>query len=304
MSYDDEYRGGEYDRNEVDYGGVWSGGYRGRHEEAHEYYPEGDRGYGGEVGEAHMDYYDGDCQDGGYDGDCQDGGYGEGVREAYEYFDGVDCQDGNYGEQFGEAYEYYHGGDLHNESSGGGYDQDEATRARLYGNDKDGNVFSQVLSFLMQNKDSSHDVYEQQMIDAHQQLYGRQAYDHPYDANFLGAGAAMQAFKIFTGARAGAGRLGSQKRGNSQSELIGMAMALAGKLFDHQTRQGNVAKGANKQSAINTAANLALQLYMRSQGQSTGGKGVPGGLMRFASKAIEAWQEGREIRKRSQRGQA
>ena len=48
----------------------------------------------------------------------------------------------------------------------------------------------------MQNKDSSHDVDEQQMIDAHQQLYGSQAYDHPYDANFLGAGVAMQAIKI------------------------------------------------------------------------------------------------------------
>jgi hypothetical protein len=50
-------------------------------------------------------------------------------------------------------------------------------------------------------------------------------------------------------------------------------------LFDQQSSQGNVAAGANKQSAIQSAGETALKMYMQSQGNSSG-------LMGMASKFL------------------
>jgi hypothetical protein len=90
----------------------------------------------------------------------------------------------------------------------------------------------------------------------------------------MGSAAAMQALKMFTG-----GQSGATAQGNSQNAFVGMAMAEASKLFDQQAGQGNVASGANKQSAIQQAGEMALKMYMKSQG---GG----GGLMGLASKFL------------------
>ena len=60
--------------------------------------------------------------------------------------------------------------------------------------------------------------------------------------------------------------------------MIGMAMSEASKLFDQQSGMGNVAGGTDKQSAISSAAKMALQMYMKNQG------GGSGGLMSLASK--------------------
>ena len=70
---------------------------------------------------------------------------------------------------------------------------------------------------------------------------------------------------------------GGQGQG-SQNQFVGMAMSEASKLFDQQSSQGQVAPGADKQSAINSAAKMALSMYMKSQG------GGSGGLMGLASK--------------------
>lgn len=121
------------------------------------------------------------------------------------------------------------------------------------------------------------------MIGAHQQLYGNQSSDNrPQDANSMGAGAVMQALKMFNGGGGGGEAMGSQGGRNSQSQFIGMAMAQAGKLFDQQSGQGNVDSNADKQSVVNNAAKMALKMYMKSQLQ--GGGGGPGGLMGMASK--------------------
>jgi hypothetical protein len=69
--------------------------------------------------------------------------------------------------------------------------------------------------------------------------------------------------------------------GGGQSQMIGMAMQEASKLFDQQSGMGNVQGGTDKQSAINSAAKMALQMYMKSQG---GGGGGASGLMGLASK--------------------
>ena len=59
-----------------------------------------------------------------------------------------------------------------------------------------------------------------------------------------------------------------------------MAMSEAGKLFDKQSSQGQVAPGSDKQSAIESAAKMAFSMYQKSQGGGSGG----GGLMSLASK--------------------
>lgn len=91
----------------------------------------------------------------------------------------------------------------------------------------------------------------------------------------MGSAAAMQALKMFQGGSSG---------GGSQSDFIGMAMSQASKLFDSQSSQGNVASGASKESAVQKAAEMALQMYMKSQGGgSSGGSGMSG-LLSLASK--------------------
>lgn len=68
--------------------------------------------------------------------------------------------------------------------------------------------------------------------------------------------------------------------------MISMAMQEAGKLFDKQSSQGNVASGADKQSAIQSAATMALQMYMKNGMGGGGSSGGVGGLMSMASKFL------------------
>jgi hypothetical protein len=83
----------------------------------------------------------------------------------------------------------------------------------------------------------------------------------------------MQALKMFTGGQGGSG-------GNQQNAFIGMAMSQAAKLFDQQSAAGNTHPSASKQDAISSAAQTALQMYMKSQ------MGSAGGLMGMASKFL------------------
>lgn len=91
----------------------------------------------------------------------------------------------------------------------------------------------------------------------------------------------MQALKMFTGGSSGASSGSGQ--GGTQNQFVGMAMGQAAKLFDHQSANGNVQGGATKQSAVESAAKMALQMYMKSGGGATSGGG---GLMSLASKFL------------------
>jgi hypothetical protein len=93
----------------------------------------------------------------------------------------------------------------------------------------------------------------------------------------MGSAAAMQALKMFTG-----GGSGNSSSGNSQNAFVGMAMGQASKLFDSQASQGNVSSGASKESAVQQAGEMALKMYMQSQG----GGGGASGLMGLASKFL------------------
>lgn len=91
----------------------------------------------------------------------------------------------------------------------------------------------------------------------------------------MGTAAAMQALKMFSG-----GGSGSSQGGNSQNAFIGMAMGQASKLFDQQSSSGNVQSGASKESAVQQAGEMALKMYMQSQGGS-GASGIMGLASKF-----------------------
>ncbi|EED13348.1 hypothetical protein TSTA_058360 [Talaromyces stipitatus ATCC 10500] len=139
-------------------------------------------------------------------------------------------------------------------------------------------LFSQAASFLQQRHgDIVNDspIDEDHVVNSHRRFYGGAAADNagPASSNELGAGAAMQALKAFTGGGAG---------GGGQNQLIGLAMAEAEKLFDQQSANGNAS--GDKQSAINSAAEMALKMYLKGQGTGLGGTGGPSGLLGLASK--------------------
>ncbi|OJJ46144.1 hypothetical protein ASPZODRAFT_97766 [Penicilliopsis zonata CBS 506.65] len=121
-------------------------------------------------------------------------------------------------------------------------------------------------------------VDENQMVQAHQAVYGQgsQGGGQQHSSETLGAGAAMQALKMF-----GSGSSGSS---GSMNEFIGMAMSQAGNLWDQHSASGSVA--GSKQSAINSAAEMAMKMYMKSGGSGLGGTGGPAGLMSLASKFL------------------
>ena len=98
-------------------------------------------------------------------------------------------------------------------------------------------MFSSAMSFLNGNKQSiqNEDVDEDRMQRSHQQLYQGGGSGQQHTSESLGAGAAYQAFQKLSGGGSG----GSS--GGGQSQMISMAMQEAGKLFDQQSGQGNIA---------------------------------------------------------------
>lgn len=98
----------------------------------------------------------------------------------------------------------------------------------------------------------------------------------------MGSAAAMQALKLFlgNGNQQGSNQQGNTPQGqnqsqhvegNPQNQFIGMALAEASKLFDHQSSQGNVPSGTSKQSVVQQAGEMALKMYLKGQGGSGAG---------------------------------
>jgi len=143
--------------------------------------------------------------------------------------------------------------------------------------------YGNAVSHIRQNQGrlSNEDIDENHMVSAHQSLYGGQGQQgggrpqgQPHDENSLGAGAAMQALKMFTS--------GGSSSGGGKNEFIGMAMAQAGKLWEQQSSAGNA--NTDKQSAINKAAEMAYKMYSKGEGGMLGGTGGPSGLLSLAGK--------------------
>ncbi|GIJ90626.1 hypothetical protein Asppvi_009587 [Aspergillus pseudoviridinutans] len=153
--------------------------------------------------------------------------------------------------------------------------------AESHANTSDNSLFTSALSFLNENKhrlSADDDINEQEMIHAHQSLYGGES-DRRHDSNSVGAGAAMQALKLFTTSSEG------EKSGMDKNAFIGLAMAQAKKIFEEKEASGQV--NGDKQSAINKAAEMALKMYLKSGGGGMSGTGGPGGgLLQLASKFL------------------
>lgn len=101
-------------------------------------------------------------------------------------------------------------------------------------------------------------------VEHHKKYFGGEDDGAQADVPSMGNAAALQAMKMFSGGS-------SSSSGSTQSEFIGLAMSEAIKLFEQQSSAGNVGSGASKESAVQQAGEMALKMYMKSQGQSSGG---------------------------------
>ncbi|KAI1502964.1 hypothetical protein F5X99DRAFT_377142 [Biscogniauxia marginata] len=157
------------------------------------------------------------------------------------------------------------------------------------GGDRD--LFSTLAGALGQKKQAlaSEDVDEDDAVKQHKRYFDKEDDDgDDADDRSMGSAAAMQALKLFSG-----GQSGSSPENNSQSAFIGLAMAEASKLFDQKASQGKVSGESSKESAVLKAGEMALKMYLKSQGstgQSESGSGSASGasgLLNLASKFIK-----------------
>ncbi|KAK0624652.1 hypothetical protein B0T17DRAFT_507709 [Bombardia bombarda] len=178
--------------------------------------------------------------------------------------------------------------------AGGGipYDEDQDLRGAAHhaasGSTEDSSFFSDIVSQLGARKGNiaDEDLDEEAAVRHHQDYFGSSANSNSTSAatsSGMGSAAAMQALKMFTSGS------GGSTQNQSQSAFIGLAMSQASKLFDQQASAGNVSSGADKQSAVMKAGEMALKMYLKSQagagggGASQGGGGM-GGLLSMAGK--------------------
>ncbi|OTB05646.1 hypothetical protein M426DRAFT_319632 [Hypoxylon sp. CI-4A] len=175
--------------------------------------------------------------------------------------------------------------------AGGGYprqDDDDFRGAaehasRHAGSSGDNDLFSNLLGALTQKKQSlaNEDVDEDDAVKQHKRFFDRDDDDdNEADDRSMGSAAAMQALKLFSG-----GQSGSSHESNSQSAFVGLAMAEASKLFDQKASQGKVSSDSSKESAVMKAGEMALKMYLKSQG---GGQSQSSGssLLGLASKFL------------------
>ncbi|KIL71687.1 hypothetical protein M378DRAFT_183054 [Amanita muscaria Koide BX008] len=162
----------------------------------------------------------------------------------------------------------------------------EAIRSAQQHGSGHGDLFSSALSFVSNNKQAHHDpVDEDSVVEAHRAAYDQEGGGSGLNAKSLGSAAAMQAFKKFTSGGGSSGGSSGGGEGNTQTQLISLAMAEAVKLFD---KSGGGSSGS-KQDAVNGAAMMAMKLLVQSKfGGTTGGSnsGGLGSLMGLATKFI------------------
>ncbi|RCI13087.1 hypothetical protein L249_0192 [Ophiocordyceps polyrhachis-furcata BCC 54312] len=99
----------------------------------------------------------------------------------------------------------------------------------------------------------------------HKQTYQDDAHG---DENSLAAAAAMQAFKRFKDGQGGGSGDGAK---DGQSSIVSMALSEASKLFDDKESRGKVPAGADKQTVLQKAGEMAMKLYFKNQAQKQGG---------------------------------
>ncbi|KAI0881204.1 uncharacterized protein GGS22DRAFT_172652 [Annulohypoxylon maeteangense] len=176
--------------------------------------------------------------------------------------------------------------------AGGGYprDDDDDLRgasehaSRHAGSSGSSDLFSSLLGTLTQKKHSlaSEEVDEDDAVKQHKRFFDRDDDDgDEADDRSMGSAAAMQALKMFSG-----GQSGNSHENNSQSAFVGLAMAEASKLFDQKASQGKVSSDSSKESAVMKAGEMALKMYLKSNGGGASSSSGSSGLLGLASKFL------------------
>ncbi|KAH8835485.1 hypothetical protein DL96DRAFT_1574439 [Flagelloscypha sp. PMI_526] len=156
-------------------------------------------------------------------------------------------------------------------------DHTEALKQAQSHGSGDSSLFSTALSFITDSKDKHNEpIDEEHVTTAHKSAYD-EGKGNDMSAQSIGAAAAMEILKKFT-----SGSQSSTGSGNSQTQMISMAMAEASKLFDKQ----KPASG-DKQDAVNSAGMTIMKLLVQSKGGSSttiggGNSGGLGGLLNLA----------------------
>ncbi|KAL4938429.1 hypothetical protein BDV06DRAFT_215114 [Aspergillus oleicola] len=119
------------------------------------------------------------------------------------------------------------------------------------------------------------DFDEEHAVNAHRRYENGEG----MDSRDLGAGAAMQALKMFNSGS------GGESGGQDKNKFIGLAMAQAEKMWEEKAGKGEAS--GDKQSAVNQAAEMAFKMYLKSQMSGSSGTGGPSGLMDLASKFLK-----------------
>jgi len=172
-----------------------------------------------------------------------------------------------------------HGGSY---PAGGGFSRDDdddendlrearEEAERRAGSSGSSDLFSTIAGAIGQKKSSlqNEDLDEDYAVKKHKQNY-KDDDDDDADEKSLGAAAAIQALKMFN-----QGETGEKQ---SKGAFLGLAMSEASKLFDDKASKGKVGSNTSKENVIQSAGEMAMKMYFKSQGQQQGG------LMGLASK--------------------
>ncbi|KAL3458460.1 hypothetical protein BJX64DRAFT_279873 [Aspergillus heterothallicus] len=136
-----------------------------------------------------------------------------------------------------------------------------------------------ALNFVKERKGNYNDddVDEEHVVNSHKRY---EEGGNTMDSRDLGAGAALQALKLFnqgSGEQTGGGK--------DKNAFIGLAMAQASRMWEEKAGKGEAS--GDKQSAVNSAAEMAFKMYLKSQMSGSQGTGGPSGIMSLASKFLK-----------------
>jgi hypothetical protein len=178
----------------------------------------GNQGYGGSSGG-----YGGNQNQGGYGGNNNYGGNQGGYNNQ--------GSSSGYGEQTQSHHNRRNSNNSDDFSSAAQHAQEH------HDSGASGSLFNSALNFIKERKSQYNDseVDEEHAVNSHQAMYGSGSGSGQHDSQTLGAGAAMQALKMFTG-----GSSSGSDGGMDKNKLIGLAMAQAGKLWEEKNSSGNV----------------------------------------------------------------
>ncbi|MCJ1380861.1 hypothetical protein MMC17_003970 [Xylographa soralifera] len=158
-----------------------------------------------------------------------------------------------------------------------------------YGHDPDDNaVYAHAINHIQNNQSSvqSSGFDPSQIAQAHESVTGptNSPSGVQHTGQALGGAATVSAIQHMAGPQAGQQGANPMQLISSfmsggggpaqKDQLIGMAMAEAKQMFSDQSKHGNVAPGTTEQSAVTSAAETALKMFMQRQCGSSGSGGL------------------------------